>query len=149
MITEKVKERNRKGKRFSIIVIAEGARPKGGDIVVQRVIKESSDPIRLGGIGFVLGSQIEEATGIETRTVVMGHLQRGGTPTPFDRILATRLGTKTVDIIEKEAYGCMAGIKCSVIIEVKLEDVAKGSRTILQNDPLVQSARSIATCFGD
>lgn len=149
VITEKVKERNRKGKRFSIIVVAEGARPNGGEIVVQRVVKESSDPIRLGGIGFVLGSQIEEATGIETRAVVMGHLQRGGTPTPFDRILATSLGTKTVDMIEKAAYGYMAGIKCSAIIEVKLEDVAKGSRTILPNDPLVQSARSIATCFGD
>ena len=149
VITEKVKERNRKGKRFSIIVVAEGARPKGGGIVVQRVVKESSDPIRLGGIGFVLGSQIEEATGIETRTVVMGHLQRGGTPTPFDRILATRLGIKTVDMIEKAAYGYMASIKCNAIIEVKLEDVAKGSRIILQNDPLVQSARSISTCFGD
>ena len=149
VIAERVKERNRKGKRFSIIVVAEGAKPKGGDVVVQRVVKESSDPVRLGGIGFVLGSQIEEATGIETRTVVMGHLQRGGTPTPFDRILATRLGTKTVDMIEEENYGYMAGIKGGSIIEVKLEDVAKGQRMISANDPLVQSAKSIDTCFGD
>ncbi len=116
---------------------------------MRRVVKESTDPIRLGGIGFVLGSEIEEATGIETRTVVMGHLQRGGTPTPFDRVLATRLGTKTVDIIEMKAYGYMAGVKGNSIIDVPLEDVAKGSRTIPPRDPLVQSARSLATCFGD
>ena len=149
VIVERVKERNRKGKRFSIIVVAEGAKPKGGEVVVQRVVKEASDPVRLGGIGFILGSQIEEATGIETRTVVMGHLQRGGTPTPFDRILATRLGTKTVEMIERAAFGYMAGIKGGSMIEVKLEDVTKGLRTVQSNDPLVQSARSIATCFGD
>ena len=78
VIAEKVKERSRKGKRFSIVVIAEGAKPKGGDVVIQRLVKESDDPIRLGGVGFVLGAQIEKATGIETRTVVMGHLLRGG-----------------------------------------------------------------------
>src|SRR4030067_2299568 len=95
-IAEKVKDRNKKGKRFSIVVIAEGAKPKGGDIVIQRIVKESPDPIRLGGIGFVLGQQIEKLTGLETRTVVMGHLLRGGAPTPFDRVLATQLGTKAV-----------------------------------------------------
>ena len=79
----------------------------------------------------------------------MGHLQRGGTPTPFDRILATRLGTKTVEMIEKAAYGYMAGTKGSSLIEVKLEDVIKGLRTVQLNDPLVQSARSISTCFRD
>ena len=149
IIVERVKERSRKGKRFSIIVVAEGAKPKGGEVVVSRIVKEASDPVRLGGVGFVLGAQIEEATGIETRTVVMGHLQRGGTPTPFDRILATRLGTKTVEMIEKAAYGYMAGTKGSSLIEVKLEDVIKGLRTVQLNDPLVQSARSISTCFGD
>jgi len=149
IIAEKVEERNREGKRFSIVVVAEGARPKGGDVVVQRVVKESTDPVRLGGIGFVLGSQIEEATGIETRTVVMGHLQRGGTPTPFDRVLATRLGTKTVDMIEMKAFGYMAGVKDNSLIEVPLAEVAKGPRTILPGDPLIQSARSLSTCFGD
>ena len=149
VIVERVKERNRKGKRFSIIVVAEGAKPKAGDVIVQRVVKEASDPVRLGGVGIVLGSQIEDITGIETRTVVMGHLQRGGTPTPFDRILATRLGTKTVEMIEKKSFGYMAATKGSSIIEVPLADVAKGLRTVQANDPLVQSARSISTCFGD
>jgi 6-phosphofructokinase 1 len=147
-IADKVKERNRMGKRYSIVVVAEGARPKGGDVVFQRVVEESTDPIRLGGIGFELGHQIEELTGIETRTVVMGHLQRGGTPTPFDRILATRLGTKAVDMIEMYAYGYMAGVQGNSLVEVSLDEVVQGSRTVPPNDLLIRSARSLATCSG-
>ena len=149
IIADKVKERNRKGKRFSIVVVAEGAKPKGGDVVIQRLVKESSDPIRLGGIGFVLGKQLEEITGIETRTVVMGHLLRGGSPTAFDRVLATRLGTKAVDMIEKEEFGYMVGVKGNSLVEVSLEDVAKGTRTVPLDDPLIQAGRSVGTCFGD
>jgi ATP-dependent phosphofructokinase / diphosphate-dependent phosphofructokinase len=149
VIVEKVKERNNRGKRFSIIVVAEGAKPKGGEVVVQRVVKKSTDPIRLGGIGFVLGSQIEGATGIETRTVVMGHLLRGGTPSPFDRILATRLGTKTVSMVEAAEYGYMAGVKGDSIVAVPLEEVAKGMRKVPPDDPLLQSARSLSISFGD
>jgi 6-phosphofructokinase 1 len=149
IIAEKVKERNRKGKRFSIVVVAEGAKPKGGDIVIQRIVKESSDPIRLGGISFVLGAQIEKMTGIETRTVVMGHLQRGGSPTPFDRVLATRLGTKAVDMIENKEFGYMVGVRGESLVKVPLEDVAKGPRTIPLDDPLIEAARSVDTCFGD
>lgn len=149
IIAEKVKERNRKGRRFSIVVIAEGARPKGGDVVIQRIVKESSDPIRLGGIGFVLGEQIERLTGIETRTVVMGHLQRGGSPTPFDRVLATQLGTKAIDMVEAKKFGYMVGISKGSLVEVSLKDVAKGPRRVPLNDPLIRSARSVGTCFGD
>jgi 6-phosphofructokinase 1 len=148
-IAEKVKERNRRGKRYSVVVVAEGARPKGGGVVFRRVVKEATDPIRLGGIGFELGHQIEELTGIVTRTVVMGHLQRGGTPTPFDRVLATRLGTKAVDMIEMNAYGYMAGVQGNSLVEVSLDEVVQGQRTIPPNDPLIRSARSLATCFGD
>ncbi len=149
IIADKVKERNRKGKRFSIVVVAEGAKPKGGDVVIQRLVKESSDPIRLGGIGFVLGKQLEEVTGVETRTVVMGHLLRGGSPTPFDRVLATRLGTKAVDMIEKEEFGYMVGVKGNSLVEVSLEDVAKGTRIVPLDDPLIQAGRSVGTCFGN
>jgi len=149
IIAEKVKERGRRGRRFSIVVVSEGAKPKGGDIVIQRTVKESTDPIRLGGIGFVVGAQIEKATGIETRTVVMGHLQRGGTPTPFDRVLATRLGTRAVDMIVKEEFGYMVGVSGNSLIKVALEDVAKGPRTVPLDEPLIQAARSVDTCFGD
>ena len=149
IVAEKVKERSKRGKRFSIAVVAEGAKPKGGDIVIQRIVKESSDPIRLGGIGFVLGAQIEERTGIETRTVVMGHLLRGGSPTPFDRVLATRLGTKAVDMIKNKQFGYMVGVKGNSLVKVPLEDVATGPRTVPLNDPLIQAARAVGTCFGN
>jgi 6-phosphofructokinase 1 len=148
-IAEKVKDRNRKGKRFSIVVIAEGAKPKGGDIIIQRIVKESPDPIRLGGIGFVLGEQIEKMTGLETRTVVMGHLLRGGSPTPFDRILATGLGTKAVDMIEDKKFGYMAGVKGNSLVPVPLKEIAKGPKFVPLNHPMIKAARSLGTCFGD
>jgi len=148
-IAEKVKERNKKGKRFSIVVIAEGAKSKGGDIVIQRIVKESPDPIRLGGIGFVLGEQIEKMTGLETRTVVMGHLLRGGSPTPFDRILATGLGAKAVDMIEDKKFGYMAGVKGNSLVTVPLKEIAKGPKLVPLNHPMIKAARSLGTCFGD
>lgn len=149
IIAEKVRERSRIGKRFSIVVVAEGAKPKGGDIVIQRIVKESSDPIRLGGIGFLLGDQIEKKTGVETRTVVMGHLQRGGTPTPFDRVLATRLGSKAIDLIESKDFGYMVGVNGDSLVKVSLEEVAKGFKTVPLDHPLLGAARSVGTSFGD
>ena len=148
-VIEKVKERNRRGKRFSIVVVAEGAKPKGGDVVIQRIIKESSDPIRLGGIGFMLGDQIEKLSGIETRTVVMGHLQRGGSPTPFDRVLATQLGTKAADMIKTHRFGHMVGVQKNAFVEVPLSSVAKGIKKVPLDHPLIKSARDLDTCFGD
>jgi ATP-dependent phosphofructokinase / diphosphate-dependent phosphofructokinase len=148
-ISEKVKERNKKGKRFSIVVIAEGAKSKGGDMVIQRIVKESPDPIRLGGIGFVLGEQIEKSTGLETRTVVMGHLLRGGSPTPFDRILATGLGAKAVDMIEDKKFGYMAGAKGNSLVPVPLKEIAKGPKLVPLNHPMIKAARSLGTYFGD
>lgn len=148
-IVSKVKERNRRGKRFSIVVVAEGAKPKGGDITIQRMVKESPDPVRLGGVGFVLASEIEKLTGIETRTVVMGHLQRGGSPTSFDRILATALGTRAVDIIRHKKFGYMPGFIKNAIVDVPLKNVAKGIRTVPMTNALIRSGRSLDTCFGD
>ncbi len=148
-VIEKVIARNKAGNRFSIIVVAEGAKPKGGDVVVQRVIEKSTDPIRLGGVGMVLGSQIEHETGIETRTVVLGHLQRGGVPTPFDRVLATRLGTRAVTMIMQDKFGHMVGVKGDELVEVPLSEVAGGARNVSLDNPLIASARSIGTCFGD
>jgi 6-phosphofructokinase 1 len=149
VIAEKVRERNKKGKRFSIVVVAEGAKPEGGDVVIQRIVQESSDPVRLGGIGLVLAEQIEKMTGLESRAVVMGHLQRGGSPTPFDRILATRLGTKAIDMVEREEFGFMVGVKGDSLVKVPLQTVAQGPRLVPLNDPLIKVARSVGTCFGD
>jgi ATP-dependent phosphofructokinase / diphosphate-dependent phosphofructokinase len=149
VIVEKVRERNKKGKRFSIVVIAEGAKPKEGETVVQRIVKESTDPIRLGGIGFVLGGQIEKMTGLETRAVAMGHLQRGGSPTAFDRVLATQLGTKAVEMIENREFGFMVGVKGNSFTKIPLQTVAKGPRLVPPGHPLIKAARSVGTCFGD
>ncbi len=100
-------------------------------------------------LGFVLGEEIEKRTGLETRTVVMGHLQRGGSPTPFDRVLATRLGSNVVDMIENREFGFMVGVKGNTLVNVPLEAVAKGPRLVPLTDPLIKSARSMGTCFGD
>jgi ATP-dependent phosphofructokinase / diphosphate-dependent phosphofructokinase len=148
VIVKKVKDRHRRGKRFSIIVVAEGAKPKGGKVVIQRMVKESSDPVRLGGVGFVLGDKIEKLTGIETRTVVMGHLQRGGSPTPFDRVIATELGTKAVDLIKANDFGSMAAFKKGRLVKVPLGTAARGPRLVPLHHPLIKSAVSLSTCFG-
>ncbi len=148
IIAEKVIDRNKKGKRFSIVVVAEGAMPKGGDVVIQRMVKESSDPIRLGGIGFILGAEIEKLTSLETRTVLMGHLLRGGTPTPFDRILATRLGSKAIDLVIEKRYGFMVSVRGDSISDVSLKEVARGTRKVSLNHPLIRVARSVGTSFG-
>jgi 6-phosphofructokinase len=103
----------------------------------------------LGGIGFVLGEQIEKRTGLETRTVVMGHLLRGGPPTPFDRIPATGLGSRAVDMAENKEFGYMVGVKGNSFITIPLEEVAKGPKTVPLNHPMIKSARSLGTCFGD
>ena len=148
-ITKKMKERHGKGKKFSIIVISEGARPKGGDVVVKRMVKESFESIRLGGVSFVLGEQIEKMTCVETRAVVMGHLQRGGSPTPFDRVLATQLGTRAMDFVNEGAFGNMVAVRNNEFVKVSLKDVANGKRLVPINHPLIESARSVGTCFGD
>ena len=148
-VAAKVKERNRKGRRFSLVVVAEGAKPMGGDIVVKRIVEKSVDPVRLGGVGFVLLDQLERATGMEARTVVLGHLQRGGSPTAADRVLATQLGSKAVELIVRRQYGQMAAVKDGIITSVSLEVAAGGPRTVPLGHPLIAAARSIGTSFGN
>jgi 6-phosphofructokinase 1 len=148
-VAGKVKERNRRGRRFSIVVIAEGAKPEGGDVVVKRIVEKSVDPVRLGGIGFVLQEQVEKSTGIEARTVVLGHLQRGGSPTAADRVLATQLGTRAVDLIMRGEMGQMVAVQGGNVTDVPLEVAAGGPRTVPLEHPLIAAARSIGTSFGD
>jgi 6-phosphofructokinase 1 len=149
VVAKTVRQRARKGKKFSIVIVAEGAKPIGGEVVIQRIVKESADPVRLGGIGFVLANQIENETGIETRTVVMGYLQRGGSPTPFDRVLATSLGTKAMELMQNGEFGYMSAVKGNKLIKFPLDKVAVGPKTVPAAYPLIQSARSVGTCFGD
>ncbi len=148
-IVDRVKERSQKGKRFTIVVVSEGARPVGGQVVIKRMVQNSADPIRLGGISFVLADQIEEITSIETRALVLGHLLRGGPPSAADRVLATRLGTKAMEFVVNHRFGHMVGVKANDLVEVPLEDVADKQRKVPVEHPLVKAARSVGTCFGD
>ena len=90
------------GKKYSIVCVAEGAKPKGGKLVVKRTDAKRTDPIQLGGVAEVVAKNIEDNTGLETRYTVLGHLQRGGGPTPFDRILSTKFGTYAIGLVIKK-----------------------------------------------
>jgi len=148
-VLAKVRDREKHGKRFSIVVIAEGAKPRGGEVVVKKIVERASDPVRFGGIGFVLGEELERATGIETRAVVLGHLQRGGSPTACDRILATQLGAKAVDLVAAGDFGRMAAVQKGEIVSVSLDIPGAGPRLVPLDHPLLAAARAIGTSFGD
>jgi len=119
-----IEQRQERGSMFSIIVVAEGARPKGGKEIIYGDKVDEFGNIQLGGVGYFLGKEIENRTDIETRVVVLGHLQRGGSPTPFDRILATRYGIAAIDLVNKGKFGHMVALKGNDIVSVPLEDVA-------------------------
>ncbi len=148
-VAEKVKERRDQGKRFTMVVVAEGAYPKGGEMVVQRRVEKSHDPIRLGGIANVLGGQIEQITGVETRATVLGHLQRGGSPTPFDRILGTRLGVAAVEAVVRGDFGQMVGLRGIDVGMVTLDEAIGQLKKVDPDGELVRVARAIGTSFGD
>ncbi len=148
-IVEYIHKRSERGRHFSIIVVAEGAKPVGGEVVIQRMVKESPDPLRLGGISFILAKQLEEVVDLETRSVVMGHLLRGGSPTPFDRILATRLGSKAVDLVVEKDYGKMVSVQGNSIGEVPLELVTEGPRLVPKDHELITAGREIGVSFGN
>ncbi|MFH1281916.1 MAG: 6-phosphofructokinase [Candidatus Omnitrophota bacterium] len=125
-----IKKRHTRGKTFSIVVVSEGAQFKEGDMVLQEKKLDAFGHVRLGGIGEELAGQIEKRTGYETRVSVLGHLQRGGSPTAFDRVLGTRLGVKAVELIKNKAFGRMVALSGIKIIDVALEDAVKVIKTV-------------------
>lgn len=148
-VCAKIKERLERGRKFSIVVVAEGAHPEGGEMVVQRRVEDSADPIRLGGIGHVVGRQIEECSGMETRVTVLGHLQRGGSPTPYDRILATRYGTAAVRFLMEEKFGEMVCLRGTEITTVPLAEAVKVLKKVPLDSDLIRAARAVGISFGD
>jgi 6-phosphofructokinase 1 len=148
-VCARISQRTARGRRFSIVVVAEGAKPKGGEMVVERVVKDSPDPVRLGGIGKKLASDIENKMGIESRVVVLGHLLRGGSPSPADRVLATRFGTTAVRLAVEGASGYMTALRGQDIVKVDINEVAGRQRTVPPDSPVVACARSVGTFFGD
>lgn len=148
-VAEKVIERSTKGKRFSIVCVAEGAKPIGGQVVIQEKDKKRTDPIRLGGIGHLVGKKIEEMTGLETRVTILGHLQRGGSPTPFDRILATRFGTHAIEVAAKKKFGQMVALKGDKITSIQIKEAIRKKKLVPVDCQMIRSAVRVGTSFGN
>jgi len=125
-----IKRRQERGRNFSIIVVAEGAKPKGGVEIVYSESLDEFEHIRLGGIGYYLGKEIEKCLSVETRVVVLGHLQRGGSPTAFDRVLATRFGIAAIDMVHEGKFDRMPAIKGNRIVSVSLKEVVGKRKTV-------------------
>ncbi len=147
-ICEEVGRRSRHGKRFTILCVSEGSKLRGGEQIIDRVDPTSPDPIRLGGVGKYVATEIEDRTGIETRCTVLGHIQRGGTPVAGDRVLATQFGYAAVEAL-------MDGKQSRLIVmnENRIEDVdilvAEGKQRLVSADNhLVKAAYGVGTTFG-
>jgi len=146
-VCKHLKDRYDRGKKFSIIAVAEGAHPKKEDtsfnnvessshnsgevgLIIQTREKDAFGNVRLGGIGHTLAKEVEKRMGVETRVTILGHVQRGGTPTAHDRVLATRFGVAAVEEIKDENYGVMVALQGDKIVTVKLEDAVSKSKTV-------------------
>lgn len=148
VIVNHILERRRKGKTFSIVVAAEGAKNEAGEQAVTRTVAGSTDPIRLGGIAYKLSQMIEDKTGIESRACVLGHTQRGGTPTAFDRWLSTLYGAKAMDMILEGKFGYMASLHAFKMEEVKIADAIAQLKRVDPQGPEVKAALEVGMSFG-
>lgn len=125
-----IKHRHSREKTFSIVVVAEGAHFKEGTMVLQEQKLDAFGHVRLGGIGETLAQEIEKRTGYETRVSVLGHIQRGGSPTAFDRVLGTRLGVKAVELVKNKKFARMVALSGVKIIDVPIADAVKALKTV-------------------
>jgi ATP-dependent phosphofructokinase / diphosphate-dependent phosphofructokinase len=142
------RERAEGGQRFSLICVAEGAKPKGGQLAVKQIVADSPDPLRLGGICNVLERQLCQMVTSEVRTAILGHVQRGGTPTAYDRTLATAFGAYAAALVANEQYGRMAAVQQGRLTSVAIADVANRQRTVSPDAPMVAAALAVGTSFG-
>ena len=147
-VVDRLRERARWGAHFSIVVVAEGAFPKGGKTSLVAAAHEGRVE-RLGGMGAQVSEAIGKATGKETRWVVLGHLQRGGTPTSFDRMLATRFGGKAVDLARRGEFGTMVAFAPPDIVARRLDDVVGKTKTVPMDHDLLVTAKALGITFGD
>ena len=148
-INKKVHERSLHGKRFSIVCVAEGARPDGGQMVVKSMDIKRTDAKQLGGIGELVAYQIAQDTGLETRVTVLGHLQRGGSPTPFDRNLSTKFGVKACELAAEGKFGVMVALHGNKVEAVPIKKAIAKQRVAPIDCQEIKAARAVGTSFGD
>ncbi len=142
-VAESLRQRHERGRYFSIVVVAEGAKfseGKGAPIV-QDMGKDEFGHAKLGGIANILAREIEKRTGFETRAVVLGHIQRGGSPSAFDRVLATRYGLGAIDMVHRAEFGCMAALRSNKIVSIPLKEAISRNRMV--DDEMIQIASGL------
>jgi 6-phosphofructokinase 1 len=148
VVCKKIMDREVRGRRFSIVVVAEGAKPAGGEMVT-RGEKEAGREVRLGGIAEQVAERIAEITGKEIRTVVLGHLQRGGIPTTFDRLIALRFGAAAVRMIEEKKFDVMVALDPPIVRAVPLSSAIERMKSVPLDCDTVLTARDLGISFGD
>ena len=147
-VYEKVIRRNMKGKRFSLVCVAEGAKARNGALITKAKDIKRTDPIQLGGIGEYVAKMISDNTGLETRYTVLGHLQRGGSPSLYDRILATKFGTNAIQLAVKKQFGKMVALKGAEIKSVRIIDAIAKQKLVRPKDQAVLAASAVGVSFG-
>lgn len=148
-VADKIRKREASGQRFAIVVVAEGAAERGGS---QRHVGPASEgraEARLGGVAEFVAGEIQKRTQKETRHLVLGHLQRGGRPTSFDRLIALRFGTAAVRLVEMRAFGSMVALNPPRIESIPLAEAIRSRKTVPLDGDLVQTARDLGICLGD
>lgn len=148
-VARSIQQRAQQGKKFSIIVVAEGAKPLGGEMVVERLVAGRFDPIKLGGIGAKIANDLEGQFGMESRVTVLGHLQRGGSPNSYDRVLSSRYGVAAVDAVLEEEFGIMVALQGRNIVRVPLQQAVDKLKLVPLTDPLLLTARALGIELGD
>jgi 6-phosphofructokinase 1 len=129
-VCDSIRKRHARGKSFSIVVVAEGAKPVGGAAIAEETKVDEFGHVRLGGIGNWIGAEIEKRTHFETRVTILGHVQRGGTPTAFDRVLASRFGIAAVEYVEEGRWGHMAALQGVRIVPVPIDEAVREQKTV-------------------
>jgi 6-phosphofructokinase 1 len=148
VVCQKIMDREARGRHFAIVVVAEGAKPVGGEMVT-RGPKELDREVRLGGIAEQVAAEIQSRTGKETRTVVLGHLQRGGRPTTFDRLIALRFGAAAVRMVAERRFDVMVALDPPTVRAVPLTDAIGRMKSVPLDSDSVLTARDLGICFGD
>ncbi len=147
-IMKKIENRSKRGSKFSIIVVAEGAVPEGGEQVIQASADETHGLVRFGGIGHLVGEQIAKNLKMETRVTVLGHIQRGGKPSTFDRLLSTRFGVEAVHMVVRGEFGQMVALRGGKIIGVPLEEAVGQQKLVDPEGQMIKTAEAIGICVG-